>query len=214
MPQQFLGAFTSHKHKHAGDSLIHRSKKEIKRLFSLTKTPYARVEHAHESSSGRDASSDDSEWNSSVESLDVSDEPSESDEDEPLNEQSSLTDSDIEQPYERLPRKVGGIKDTEGKARLVPRLPIKLPSGQIQQTGVRQGSTESSDDGEEPDPPPQKPLKQNKRYFAGTMFGKASVGDVIRIQPRPERIQSAKEQIAEICQEIMSEPEKGVSDSN
>ena len=92
------------------------------------------------------------------------------------------------------------------------RLPIKLASGQIQQTGVREGSIESDEDMEdEVDTHPLKLPKPTKRDFAGARFGRASVADVIRIESRPERIQSAKEQIAAVCQDILSEPENGVS---
>jgi nucleolar complex protein 3 len=95
---------------------------------------------------------------------------------------------------------------------MVSRLPIKLPSGQIQQTGVREGSAQSDEDMEEDaDTLSQNHAKPIKRDFAGTRFGRASVADVIRIASRPDRIQSAKEQIAGICQDIMSEPENGVS---
>jgi nucleolar complex protein 3 len=209
MRQQFPGESISFNHRCLRYSYIYRSKKETERLFNLTKTPYARVEHVREPSLDGSAS-ENSEWNSSIEELDLSDEPSES---EALDEQSSLADSDEEQSYERLPRKVEGTtKEAGKKQKMVSRLPIKLPSGQIQQTGVREGSARSDEDmEEEADALPQKHTKPTKRDFAGARFGRASVADIIRIGSRPDRIQSAKEQIAGICQDIMSEPENGVS---
>ena len=213
MRQQFPGEPISLNYGCLCCSHVYRSKKETVRLFNLTKTPYARVEHVQEPSLEGSASDENSEWDSSMEELDFSDEPSESDENEAPDEQSALADSDAEQSYERLPRKVDGTaKEAGKKQKMVSRLPIKLPSGQIQQTGVREGSAQSDEDmQEEVDSLPQKYAKPTKRDFAGARFGRASVADVIRIASRPDRIQSAKEQIAGICQDIMSEPENGVS---
>jgi nucleolar complex protein 3 len=213
MRQQFPGESISFNHEPLCYSYIHRSKKETSRLFDLTKTPYAKVEHVQEASPEGSTSDDDSELNSDMEELDLSDGASESDENGSLDEQSSLADSDEEQSYERLPRKAGGAAKVEKKQKMVSRLPIKLPSGQIQQTGVREGSVQTDEDmvGAK-DAYPQKHPKPAKRDFSGAGFGRASVADVVRIGSRLERIQSAKEQIAGICQDILSEPENGVGD--
>ncbi|KIM29127.1 hypothetical protein M408DRAFT_16105 [Serendipita vermifera MAFF 305830] len=190
---------------------IARSKKETERLFKLTKTPYARVEHVQESV----GSSDDNEFSeldSSMEDLDLSDDLSDVDSNEDLDDSSSLVDSEEEQVYEKQPRKMGeATKGMEKKPKVVARLPIKLASGQIQHTGVREGSAETEEDIEDDvELPSVKPPKPTKRDFSGPRFGRASVADIIRIESRAERIKSAKEQIAGICQDILSEPENGL----
>jgi nucleolar complex protein 3 len=121
---------------------------------------------------------------------------------------SSLEDSDEEQSYERRPRVIAN--KGEANRKLVPRLPIKLPGGQVQQTGVREGSVESD---EESDNTLQHAEMQEspRRNVAGARFGRAAVADILRIKSRAGRLQAAKEQIAGICQEILSEPEQSVS---
>lgn len=121
-------------------------------------------------------------------------------------------DTEEEQPYERMPRsnheKLKG-NDGEPKRKAIARLPIKLPNGQIQQIGIREGSIETSSEEEEVDQVKgaRHPPKSN---IAGSRFGRTALADVVRIKSKKERLTAAKEQIAAICQDILAEPENGV----
>jgi nucleolar complex protein 3 len=142
-----------------------------------------------------------------VEELDSEDEGNEISEgdDSEASAPSSLEDSDEEQSYERRPRVIAN--KGEANRKLVPRLPIKLPGGQVQQTGVREGSVESDEESDNTLQHAEPP----RRNVAGARFGRAAVADILRIKSRVGRLQAAKEQIAGICQEILSEPEQSVS---
>lgn len=156
-------------------------------------------------SSGDDE--DNSDWNSSIEYLGNSDHSDEGIE----APSSSAEDSEQERTYERK-LQLKNAQEDEKRRKFVPRLPIKLPSGQIEQTGVREGSMKSSEDEDEDEDEERAPMLQEmpRSDVAGARFGRKAVGDVVAIKNRSHRIQAAKEQIAGICQEILSEPEASV----
>ena len=119
----------------------------------------------------------------------------------------SIDDSEEEQSYERRPRG-HQVENEHERRKAIPRLPIKLPGGHIQQTGEREGSLASSVEEEEE---PSRPAESKpKRNFTGARFGRASVADVVSIRSGRERAQAAREQIAGISQDILSEPENSV----
>jgi len=96
---------------------------------------------------------------------------------------------------------------------VIPRLPIKLANGQIEKTGEREGSMEApnpSDNsgGEELERSPPQPRSD---VATGARFGRPAVVDILTTKSRKLRVQAAKEQIAGICQDIITEPENGVS---
>ncbi|KAI1795955.1 nucleolar complex-associated protein 3 [Ganoderma leucocontextum] len=113
------------------------------------------------------------------------------------------------QPWRRRP----GWESESESEKGVERLPIKLADGRIQKNGSKVVLDESGlDTGEEsPDenienaPPPR-----FEDVSTGARFGRAAVVDVIGQKSRKLRIQSAKEQIAGICQEILGDPENSL----
>lgn len=126
-----------------------------------------------------------------------------------------LADSDEEQPYELQSRTQTITKEMANTNRkVIPRLPIKLANGQIEKTGEREGSVETptasdSSGGEEEE---ERPLPQPRNDVAtGARFGRPAVADILTTKSRKLRVQAAKEQIAGICQDIIAEPENGVS---
>ena len=123
------------------------------------------------------------------------------------------SDSEAEMPYEKALRKRRPW-DIEDKA-VIQRLPIKSADGRIRQTGVHFSavSAQGSDDEESGEPQTEVtfPLTRVDDVSTGARFGRAAVVDVVGIQSRKERIQTAKEQIAGICQEIIADPENSVS---
>jgi nucleolar complex protein 3 len=137
---------------------------------------------------------------------------SEEDEESELPDGSSVLDSEEEQPYERMPRSnQDKSMDSEPRRKTIARLPIKLASGQIQQTGIREGSIELSSEEEEEEPHRVKQIpKPPRSNIAGPRFGRAALTDIIQIKSREERLTVAKDQIAGICQDILAEPENGV----
>ncbi|CAG7846656.1 SubName: Full=Related to NOC3 protein, required for maturation and intranuclear transport of pre-ribosomes {ECO:0000313/EMBL:CCA77808.1} [Serendipita indica DSM 11827] len=190
------------------EQAISRSKKETNRLFALQKVPYKQsAPKPPPSASPLDDSSSD--WSSGVDDIELDSNDSEDDgEASQDDEDSSVDSSDEEQSYERQPRGRSTENEKE-KRKTIPRLPIKLPGGQIQQTGVREGSVVSS--GEEEEEEPLRPIESStKRNFTGARFGRASVADVVSIRSGRERGQAAREQIAGICQDILSEPENSL----
>jgi nucleolar complex protein 3 len=101
------------------------------------------------------------------------------------------------------------------KRKVVPRLPIKLANGQIEKTGEREGSVEtptaSDTEGEEEEVKQPSPQLRND-VATGARFGRPAVADTLTTKSRKLRVQAAKEQIAGICQDIITEPENGVSE--
>ena len=126
-------------------------------------------------------------------------------------------DSDIEMPYEVVPRRRRPSSD-HGQHDSIPHLPIKLPDGRIQEVEGG-GTTPSSqdkkdfdeDEGEESDTVGSNEPAVVEDISTGARFGRPAVIDVIRKSSRKARIQGAREEIALICQSIVAEPESSVS---
>ena len=120
--------------------------------------------------------------------------------------------SDIEQPYERKPRIRETSWEPEG-SETIPRLPIKLPDGRVVKTAGRvipRAESESEDEAESSSQQrPQPHVVED--VSTGSRFGRPAVVNVIRSSSQQVRIQMAKEQIAGICQDILSDPESSVS---
>jgi len=186
---------------------LYRSKKETDRLHQLNKPiRKAPVDDDLPSIDSHDEDEDGGIWDSDEEEEEngfFSDEESNLD---------SESDSDIEMAYEAAPRKV--LKASKNEPRGISRLPIKLPDGQIQETGRRDvsSSDSSESDSNEEVPNSAQPFARDD-VATGARFGRPAVVDVIANKSRKARIQAAKEQIAGICQEIMTDPENSVGRS-
>lgn len=146
-------------------------------------------------------SEDEQPWSSGIDSSD--------DEDSASN---SASDSNLEMHYEKFPRNRGpswSEEETEG----VQRLPIKLPNGRVVEKGRRPVApvlTESESESEG-----ELVIKEDRKredVSTAARFGRPAVVDVIKTSSRRDRIQAAKDQIASICQDIISDPENGVND--
>ncbi|KAH7103818.1 nucleolar complex-associated protein 3 [Auriculariales sp. MPI-PUGE-AT-0066] len=195
---------------------IARSKKETDRLHQFYK-PVRAQKQDDDLPSVNSHSDDDSDW-SGVENADGVD----NDEDLELSDTSSiassphsLPDSDTEMPYERVPRRKhesSQPRDTKE----VPRLPIKMSDGRVQLTGSRTVAKDVSEDEEESQ---QDEIDAWQMYDApkvedvttGARFGRPAVVDVLRIRSRKHRVQSAKEQIASLSQEVIADPENNLA---
>ncbi|KAF4579051.1 hypothetical protein EYR36_000860 [Pleurotus pulmonarius] len=165
-----------------------RSKQETERLQQLNK-PIRRTNVQDDLPSlDSDSGEEDDDWTSGAE-----DPVSSSDEehihgDESLDEDS---DSDAEMPYESKPRQLPDAWREEKKDE-VESLPIKLADGRIQKTGNKKLQTPKDDSDEsdassivnEPEPPRRDDIATGSRF--------------------------AKEQIASLCQEIISDPENSL----
>lgn len=133
---------------------------------------------------------------------------------EPEDEDSNPpdSDSDAEMPYESVPRARRASWDSDQNTG-VERLPIKLSNGKIQKTGVkfRLGREEADEsDDEVAAPPPTDTGYKPEDIATGARFGRRSVVEVVTTKSRKARIHGAKEQLASICQEIVSDPENSV----
>lgn len=121
-------------------------------------------------------------------------------------------ESDAEQPYERIPRtKPAAPKPRDTKE--LPRLPIKMTDGRVKGTGSRtvannDPSEHEDESDEEVWAEPEMPKVED--VTTGARFGRPAVVDVLRIPARKLRVQTAKEQIASLCQEIIADPENNV----
>jgi nucleolar complex protein 3 len=116
-------------------------------------------------------------------------------------------------PYETAPRIRRPSWDPEDET-AIKRLPIKLADGRIRQTGVHLSTLQNEYSEEENEQQQEEEFPEATRVedvSTGARFGRAAVVDVVGIQLKKERIQKAKEQIAGICQEIISDPENNVS---
>lgn len=123
-------------------------------------------------------------------------------------------DSDIEMPYEAVPRKRRPSWDNDQNPS-VHRLPIKLPDGRIQKVtvplpaeltvNVRDEHEDNKDQTERVATPIVEDIS------TGARFGRPAVVDVVGNKSQKTRVQNAKEEIASICQEIIAEPENNVS---
>jgi nucleolar complex protein 3 len=116
--------------------------------------------------------------------------------------------------YEAAPRKRRPSWDSE-EGHAIPRLPIKLADGRIQKTSgqtlARTTTIDREDDGgDESEDVESYESHRVEDVAIGARFGRPAVVDVIGNKSRKARIQGAKDQIAEICQEIVAEPENSV----
>lgn len=192
---------------------IARSKMETERLHRLNQ-PKNRV-FAHDDLPSVDSHDEDKDsWNSDMEK----DSFGTSDAEDVFSDQDSQSflyhpDTDDEMPYEMTPRIRHHSWDSEDKP-AIKKLPIKLADGRIRQTGVHfstltdEYSDEEEEQQSEADGPPETTLVED--VSTGARFGRAAVVDIVGTQSKKERIQSAKEQIAGICQEIISDPENNL----
>lgn len=126
-------------------------------------------------------------------------------------------DSDEEMDYETLPRKRRPSWEPESDEDAgIRRLPIKLANGQIQKTDAKvylpkepqNDKSDTEESGSEHEEASQRPLVED--VATGARFGRPAVIDVIGNKSRKARLQAAKEQIASICQDIVSDPENSV----
>ena len=146
-------------------------------------------------------SEDEDEWSSDV----ASDGYGEGSGGEELGE-----NSDAEMPYEAFPRPRRASWDEESNDE-VQRLPIKLLDGRVKNVGVklrkiREGSPEENEEEAVKEPTPE----PREDATLGSRLGRRSVVDVVTTKSRKQRIHAAKEQVANICQEIVGDPEDSV----
>ncbi|KAJ3733037.1 nucleolar complex-associated protein-domain-containing protein [Lentinula guzmanii] len=191
---------------------ISRSKQETERLWQLDK-PVRKTLVDDDLPAIDSHDEDEGSWDSEVsddDSLDSLNDPSSMS--DSAQDVAADLDSDEEMPYEVVPRKLQEHSQTgrEGPERL----PIKLKDGRIQKTGkniskipVESSSESEGDSGDE--------IKNEKRVrddaATGARFGRLAIVDILENKSRKARIQIAKDQIASICQEILSDPENSLS---
>ncbi|PCH38232.1 nucleolar complex-associated protein 3 [Wolfiporia cocos MD-104 SS10] len=199
---------------------IARSKKETGRLHQMHKP--VRVAAVDDLPSVDSHDEDSDAWSSGIDELTDAEEPEMSDLDDAASSSSSHAprkhkrpaESDEEMPYETLPRKRRPSWDPkEDKEQGITRLPIKLADGRIQQSEgkVFLDAEEDTDESDADDAAQEGHLDHHvEDVSTGARFGRPAVVDVIGTKSRKARIQSAKEQIAGICQEIVSDPENSI----
>ena len=185
-----------------------RSKSETNRLRKLANADYRRVYQEDDLPSISSHSGDESEWSSALgDEVDSAEEGSYA--------TPPLADSDEEQPYEVQPRTQTITKAVhKAKRKVIPRLPIKLANGLIEKTGEREGTVEeptTSDTSEGEEKQEKIPPQPRNDVATGARFGRPAIVDILTTKSRKLRVQAAKEQIAGICQDIIAEPENGVS---
>lgn len=197
-----------------------RSKREQDRLHRLDR-PVRGVPVDDDLPSVNSHTDDEEIWSS-----DIREDPSEVDsglsEDDAFgeDEQSSktrlrtkrtATDSDAEMSYEAIPRR-RRPSWSDGEV-VIDRLPIKLRDGKIKRTGPKLVIQAQSEEESEEHSPERwsEPEPTREDITTGARFGRLSVIDVIGNPSKKLRIQLAKEQIANICQEIVADPENSVS---
>ncbi|CAE6465326.1 unnamed protein product [Rhizoctonia solani] len=188
---------------------IARSKKETQRLHKLTK-PDRESRPVEDDLPSIGSHSDDGDDWSSLGSDALLDEDASSDEDPGSDEDvPKRLDSDEELPYE-----IAGRPRPPSPKRQAERLPIKLGDGRIQSTGTREVQTDS-EEGEESEDDENVTVSDTKPpviedVATGARFGRPAVRDIVNQKSRKARIEAAKEQLASICQEIMTEPENSL----
>lgn len=180
-----------------------RSKKETERLHRLNKPVRHAINDDLPSIDSEDEDDGGSFNSSDIESISSLGDDSE-------NSDRNDT-SDAEMTYEKVPRKHS--RETE-ESRGIKGLPIKLPGGDVRPTGKVTFTplTDSGEEGSDSDEPnfQEQPRKVDD-VSTGARFGRPAVIDVVSNQSKASRIRAAKEQIAGICQEIVSDPENSVS---
>ncbi|PPQ78071.1 hypothetical protein CVT25_015605 [Psilocybe cyanescens] len=193
---------------------IMRSKKETQRLHELNK-PVRKAEVYDDLPSIDSHDEDEDSWDSNMEDKDSEFSGDEDDYDLSLDDHTEQTgNSDEEMPYEINPRK---RRREPTKPTEIQRLPIKLADGKIQQTGVKAvnpnsqldvlSEPEESDSEEEEEETPHQRVED---VSTGARFGRPAVVDVLQTNSRKARVEMAKDQIAGICQEIVSDPENSL----
>lgn len=200
-------------------STAHRSKKEQDRLHQFTK-PQQKTKHRDDDlPSIHSHDSDDESWSSDIEDdveiPDSDDDSSASSSASPKRRRATRQESDEEMLYEAAPRKQKkGRESDEDKG--IKRLPIKLQDGRIQDRGTKlmpKADAESDEEVSDESEPAESDTKAQpvEDVASGARFGRPAVVDVLASKSRKARIQSAKEQIAGICQDIIADPENSVS---
>ncbi|KAI6037515.1 nucleolar complex-associated protein-domain-containing protein [Pisolithus marmoratus] len=188
---------------------IARSKKVTERLHQLHKP----IRTQRDDDLPPILSDNDNAGDSSSSVVDESDSVEES-EDEGQNFQAIASDSDVEMPYERMPRRRDPAVELDAP-RHIQGLPIKLSDGRIQATGkvTRAPTPSESENDDDEDNATDVPPDEGKRVedvATGARFGRPAVVDVVGNKSRAARIHGAKEQIASICQEIIADPENSL----
>ncbi|KAF9069671.1 nucleolar complex-associated protein-domain-containing protein [Rhodocollybia butyracea] len=191
---------------------ISRSKQETERLRQLDK-PARNVFLNDDLPSIDSNDEDEGSWDSQMSDndlLDLSDDASLLS--DPENDPPDDFDSDTEMPYEVVPRKLRTLPQKEGEG--PQRLPIKLRDGRIQKTGISlapfpaESESEGTDDHENLS---NEVVPVRDDATTGARFGRLAIVDILQQKSRKGRIQAAKDQIASICQEIVSDPENSLS---
>ncbi|KAI9458484.1 nucleolar complex-associated protein 3 [Russula earlei] len=122
----------------------------------------------------------------------------------------AATGSDAEMSYETVSRR-RRQPWPEGEV-VIDGLPIKLRDGQIKRTGpklvIQAQSEEKSDDS--PSERRLEPEQTREDITTGARFRRLPIIDVISNPSRKLRIQIAKEQIASLCEDIVSDPENSL----
>ncbi|KAF9052602.1 nucleolar complex-associated protein-domain-containing protein [Panaeolus papilionaceus] len=195
---------------------IMRSKKETLRLHELTKPvrkqpvyndddlPSVNSDEESEDNWSSDLAEDQDSWDGFEGSLPEDD------------GDSDLLDSDVEMPYETAPRKRRPSWDgDEGKE--VQGLPIKLADGQIKLIGTKVKRPATPSESEEESDHQSKRAQAKKQVqnpredvSTGARFGRPAVVDILQTKSRKLKVEMAKGQIADICQEILADPENSL----
>ncbi|KAF8333993.1 nucleolar complex-associated protein 3 [Cantharellus anzutake] len=122
---------------------------------------------------------------------------------------STSEDDDLEQWYEvnRRPQLDSKMKEELGPERL----PVKLADGTIQPRGhLPPPPPESDSESDDEMKGRMENLPRIEDVATGARFGRPAVTSVIGTKSKKARIQLAKEQIASICQDIVSDPENSL----
>ncbi|KAF9532946.1 nucleolar complex-associated protein-domain-containing protein [Crepidotus variabilis] len=189
-----------------------RSKKETQRLHELTKpVRKASPEDDLPSMNSDTDEEDEYDWDSNIDGLSSN---ASHDLSLPTDSESEASDdSRVEMPYELAARKRPVDWDT-GKKIAVRGLPIKLADGKVKDTGVKVPVSQLSDSEEEESSDESEAEAEApsrvEDVATGARFGRPAVVDVLQTKSRKQKVEMAKEQIAGICQEILSDPENSL----
>ncbi|CAL1704830.1 unnamed protein product [Somion occarium] len=205
---------------------IAKSKKEITRLHQLRKPVRAQIKDDLPSIHSDDEDLEEEDWSSGIgiEDDDLSIPSPEEEHDGASTSSSSQvdrqkggeSDSDVEMPYESIPRKRRPEWESESdKDAGIDRLPIKLANGRVEKANgkvylPKKEKVEESEDEYSEEEQEQFPQPGVEDVSTGARFGRPAVVDVIGLKSRKARVQLAKEQIAGICQEIVADPENSL----
>ncbi|KAG7452549.1 nucleolar complex-associated protein 3 [Guyanagaster necrorhizus] len=187
---------------------ISRSKKETIRLHQMNKPRRPRKDNDDLPAVNSDAE-DDGSWTSGIDDNFDSENVGDDSDVHHL----SAPDSDAEMSYETAPRISQVFQQSEQKS--IQRLPIKLTDGRVQELGRKLTIVDSEDSEDNVQEEEESlPVAQSSRRVddvsTGARFGRAAIIDVITRTSRKARIQEAKNQIAHICQDIISDPESSL----